>query len=646
MDFFERQESARRHTKLLEVYFALAVLSIILTTYLAVVAVLSFQGNRHHAYEGDSISMQEVLWNPKLLLGVSLGTLTFIFCGSAFKTMQLASGGSAVAELLGGRPVDANTNDPDERKLLNVVEEMAIASGTPVPQVYILPGEGGINAFAAGHSTRDMVVCATRGCVRRLNRDELQGVIGHEFSHILNGDMRLNLRLMGLVFGILCLALFGRILMNTRGDRDRRNPLPIIGLALLVIGYTGVFFAKLIKSAISRQREFLADAASVQFTRNPAGLASALKKVGGAGSRIDDPNAEDASHFFFANGMGEAFADSFSTHPPLEERIRALDPAWDGKFISTDTAEEIENTKQKQAAMTRLGPSERLDELLGGPKALAGVSSALSAAALMRAGSPTAKHLDYAADLRSKLPETLSAAAREPMGAVALIYALLLSREDAMRARQLAQLQTQADPAIYAETVRLSAEAAKLESRARLPLASLTMTALRRLSPPQYDVFTKNIQFVIESDEQIELFEYTLQKIVLRQLEPNFKPPKKPIIQFYVINPLVPDCAVLLSALAFAGQAEPTEVEKAFRLGAMKLGIPDLALTAPDACTLAQVDTALNRLNQTVPPIKKLVLNACAETVAADGVIQENEAELLRAIADTLDCPIPPIVSL
>ncbi len=338
MDFFTRQESARKHTKLLEVYFVLAVISIVVMVYLVAVIVLNFHGHRTaFRYGGyQETTLGGMWWNPKkLFLGVSLGTIAFIFCGSAFKTMQLSGGGSVVAEMLGGRVVNANTSDPDERKLLNVVEEMAIASGTPVPHVYVMEGERGINAFAAGHSTSDMVVCATRGCIKSLTRDELQGVIGHEFSHILNGDMRLNLRLMGLVFGILCLALFGRMLLYARGGgRDRNNALPLIGLFLIVIGSAGVFFAKLIKSAISRQREFLADASSVQFTRNPEGLAGALKKVGGCGSRIEDPNAEDASHFFFANGMAESLSGMFSTHPPLEERIRALEPNWDGKFVA------------------------------------------------------------------------------------------------------------------------------------------------------------------------------------------------------------------------------------------------------------------------------------------------------------------------
>jgi Zn-dependent protease with chaperone function len=626
LDFFAREESARRHTKLLELYFALAIIGTVLVTYLIFAFLFAARGGNPY--------------DPKFLLVVSVGTLGVIIGASLFKTAQLASGGSVVAEMLGGHLVNANTTDLDERKLLDVVEEMSIASGTPVPHVYILPDEPGINAFAAGHSTKDMVVCATRGCLRHLTRDELQGVIGHEFSHILNGDMKLNLRLMGLVFGLVCLTVLGRILLRTRG---RKNPLPLIGLVLLVAGAIGVFFGKLIKSAVSRQREFLADASSVQFTRNPDGLANALKKVGGCGSRLEDANAEDASHLFFANGLSESIAGMFSTHPPLEQRIRALDPAWDGKYISVN----VRAVREIQSIPARMARPPQPGDLLGGriPGAAA-VPVSVIGAALLQTGAPTQRHLDYAADWRSKLPPALDAAAREPMSAVALIYALLLSRDDTLRATQLEQLSQQTDPGICQQTAALFTSVLKLESRARLPLAALTMSALRRLSPAQYKQFNKNIRYIIESDQQIELFEYTLQKIVLRQLEPTFVPPKHPIIQFYVIKPLVPDCVTLLSALAYAGQTEPAQIDAAFRQGAGKLNIPGLALASPADCSLAKVDASLERLNQGAPQIKKILLNACAETVAAAGVIQENEAELLRAIADTLDCPIPPLLQV
>src|SRR6266436_2934221 len=312
MDFFERQEQARRNTKLLVVYFVTGVALLIAAVYLATLLVFAgVASRRHHFYSDDRPTL--ALWQPQLFLGAAAGTLAVITLGSIFKTSELAQGGSAVATMLGGQLVNSNTANPDERKLLNVVEEMAIAS-------------------AAGHTTSDAVISVTRGAIKFLTRDELQGVIGHEFSHVLNGDMRLNLRLMGIIFGILCLAVMGRILLQTRGRSGRdRNPLLLLGLALLLIGWVGVFFGRLIQAAVSRQREFLADASAVQFTRNPAGLSGALKKIGGLsyGSKLQAAHAEEASHMFFSNGMGQSFLHLMDTHPPLEARIRALDPAFD-----------------------------------------------------------------------------------------------------------------------------------------------------------------------------------------------------------------------------------------------------------------------------------------------------------------------------
>jgi Zn-dependent protease with chaperone function len=638
MDFFQRQEIARRNTKLLEVYFALAVIGTVLAIYAGTMLFVNFQQQQDVNSDG---SANFSLWDPQVFAVVSLVCLCIIFGSSLCKISQLSSGGSVVAEMLGGRPIDAHTTDLNEKKLLNVVEEMAIASGTPVPRLFLLPDEDGINAFAAGHTTGDMVICVTHGALQYLTRDELQGVIGHEFSHILNGDMRLNLRLMGLVFGILSLTILGRILLQTRG---RKNPLPLFGLLLIVVGFIGVFFAKLIKSAESRQREFLADAASVQFTRNPEGLAGALKKVGSSGSRIDDPNAEDASHFFFANGLTESVFNWMSTHPPLEERIRELDPHWDGKFIPVHPV-----WNEAAAAQAKPPPSptgqDGLQHLGNLVTTQAFPAAIASAAILSQVGTTSARHLDYASDVMSKMNESLTDAAHNTMSAVALVYALLLSPDETVRKSQLDQLQ--ANPIIAHETERLFSITQTLESRARLPLATLSITALRNLSAPQYAQFTKDIRAIIDLNGQTDLFTYALQKIVLRRLDPHFNPPPNRVPQYYAIKPLLPDCAVLLSAVACAGQVEPADIQNAFYLGAKQLDDPahelQLDTTAYD---LTKIDAALDRLNQAAPQIKKTILGACAETVAADGVIQENEAELLRAIADTLDCPIPPFLAV
>jgi len=586
--------------------------------------------------------------------------------GSAYKTSELAAGGSAVAALMGGRPVDPNTWDADERKLLNVVEEMSIASGVPMPKVYVMDEERSINAFAAGHSTSDAAVTVSRGCLELLTRDQLQGVIGHEFSHILNGDMKLNLQLIGIIFGLLCLATVGRILLYARGgSRERNNALPLLGIVLMVLGAAGAFFGRLIQAAISRQREFLADASSVQFTRNPAGLSGALQKIGGysLGSKLDSEHAPDLCHMFFSNGMSSALFEPLATHPPLPDRIRAIDPTWDGQFKPLEEWE-----TQEIAAPRRSTPPplpDMVGTILGGavlgaeppaPTRTGDSSSTTpapppviqSGSVMPNLGTPTPQHLEYAEKLRNSLPASIQTAARDPLGASALIYALLLSPEEDLRINQLNELTEQIDVNVYEALENLYPEVAQIAAHARLPMVNLALGGLRGLTPAQYVEFAKAMDWLTKSDGQIDLFEFVLQKIILRHLSPQFGYGRKTRVQFSNLGQLLPDCAVVLSALARVGSAVAAEMQKAFdsgRTGLPPTADPSLHLLPPDECDITAIDNALNRLAVAAPGIKKDLLAACVQVVGADGVILEEEAELLRAIADTLDCPMPPFIA-
>jgi len=648
MDFFQQQDKARKKTKLLVFYFAIAVAALIVAVYFASLLIFSgVQAHQNRTYGGDS---QFALWNPQLFLGVTVGVLAVILIGSAYKTMALSAGGSAVSEMMGGRPVSPNSNDPDERKLLNVVEEMAIASGVPVPQVYVMDEEDGINAFAAGHKPGDATITVTRGCMKILSRDELQGVIGHEFSHVLNGDMRLNLRLMGIIFGILCLAIIGRIFLRTRG---RNNPLLPLGFVLLIVGYIGVFFGRLIQAAVSRQREFLADASSVQFTRNPGGITGALKKIGGlgeTGSRLRAAHAEEVSHMFFGNGISEPFIGLLETHPPLAERIRVFDPNFDGQFpyVRYDgrdrPPEEI--SKPKRPPMPNI-----FGTVLGGAILASGDTGKppviRSRSVMPNLGKPTSLHLEYAEKLRNALPDSVKAAAREPLDAVALIYAMLLSPDETVRAAQFAELAKRVEPAIQQKTAALFPDVSQAAAHAHLPMVNLALGTLRHLTAEQFKQFSQTLEWLIGSDGKVELFEFVLQKIVLHHLAPQFGAARPSAVQYYTLKPLVPDCAVVLSALATVGNNDAAEIQKAFEQGAPYLRAPndgDLQLLPCEECGVQPLDAALDRLAQAVPIIKKNLLEACVQTVGADGVIVESEAELLRAIADTLDCPMPPFV--
>ena len=638
MDFFQHQDEARKATQWLVAYFVLAVVAIVMSVYLAASSGLF--------WVESSASMSFDWWNLDRFVFFAGGTLLIILVGTLYKTWRLSGGGHNVARLLGGRPVDPNTSDAQERRVLNIVEEMAIASGLPVPTVYLLDNEEGTNAFAAGFTPQDAVIGVTRGTIELLSRDELQGVIAHEFSHIFNGDMRLNLRLMGVLHGILVIALVGYFILrlSVRGASSRRKGggaaaiIPMVGLDLLVIGYVGVFFGRVIKSAVSRQREFLADASAVQFTRNPGGIGGALKKIGGLteGSVVMSPNAEQASHFFFSDGKFGKVRRAFSgvthfnflaTHPSLRDRIRRIEPSWNGRYPETvePTQPEPESRAKRQTTKER---AEKLFKLL--PVHLTALIGTLDD-----------DHLAYASSLLSGIPDRARQAVHDPAGARAVVLALLADRDPAIREKQL----TQIDEALLAkdtgEIVSLLEDASR---EMRLPLLDLSMPALRRLSPAQYGELMVLVDHFIRADNQIDLFEYTLTHLLKRHLEPSFKRTKPPSVKFYGLATVGKECSVLLSAIAQAGHRDDAEAERAFASGARELEGCALTFVPRKDAGLVGVRDALDKLDRAAPKLKKDLMRAVIASVAHDGKVTVGEGELLRTVADALGLPMPPFL--
>ncbi len=650
MDFFEHQELARKKTRLLVIYFILAIVGIIASIYGVMIAGSLF-------IEDDSGAKTVSLWRPELLLYAALGSGTVIALGTGYKTLQLSGGGSVVAMELGGRLLDRNTTDYEERRLLNVVEEMAIASGVPVPDVYIMDNEMGINAFAAGKTPSDAVIGVTRGTIRLLNRDELQGVMAHEFSHILNGDMRLNMRLVGLLFGILFIAMLGQIMLRSvmfaprsRNKDSGKGVLVILalGLTLIVIGYVGLFFAKLIKAAISRQREFLADASAVQFTRNPDGIAGALKKIGGLsqGSTVTSPKAEEASHMFF----GDAFEhkvmklNSLATHPPLAVRIKKIEPQWNEEFPEVELPDISQHAEEGSSAGGR--GSHATPPPLSPQAAL--VSGLTSTSSLPKIGQPGASEIAYSRRLLSAIPQDFLDAIRSEAGSQAIIFALLLGQDDKLRATELELLKRLIDDETLRHVMDFYGKIGVLDSSKKIALIDLTIPSLRKLSPPEYERFQNVTAQLMESDGQIDLFEFTLQKIIHRHLDLYFNRIRSARIRYRRSAKLKRETTVLLSTLAGLGSRDPEEAEEAFRQGMApfeaEFGSPLPQLLSASECGLAQIDEALDRYDEATPLVKKRLLDACGKTVMADQKITGDEAELLRAIADTIGCPIPPYV--
>jgi len=624
MDFFQTQESARHKTAILIFLFLLAVVFIIWGVYLAfLVAWILFA------------EVMRGWWQPRLFYPVAAGVIVVVLLGSLYKIIDLAKGGRRVAELLGGTPVNHNTIDLEQRKLLNVVEEMAIASGIPVPQVYILKKENSINAFAAGLTTDNAVVAVTKGCLDTLSRDELQGVIGHEFSHILNGDMRLNLRLMGIINGILIIAIVGRIFL-----RGIRGPFTLIALMLVAFGYIGVFFGKLLKGAISRQREFLADAAAIQFTRNPAGIVSALKKIarGPRGSRIVSPRAEEASHFFFCNGLSKSFMGLLSTHPPIQERIRRIQIDYHGLLDTTIT--KVTPTEQKAIDQ---GIISFMSEPTSQPHAEKVPLQPQQFLSLIGTMQPA--QLDYARKLVAALPPPVLKAAREPLGAAALLYCLLLNKEGEARRKQLKRLEAHANAALLKEIKRLSPLMTSLDRRFRLPILDIALPTLKKISLNQYLLLRENVRHLIAADEQVNLFEYIVQHMLTSRLDSSFKADKPKKVLYYQTDQVKVECFDLLSILAWQGSRDAAAARSAFKKGMQVIDAgTTAAILAKEKCSLQLLVQALNSLSQGSLNLKKTVLEACLISISADNVITVNEAELLRAIANSLDCPVPPLI--
>ena len=591
LDFFDRQSRARRATIYLVVLYAIAVT--------AIVGIISL-------FVGVFFAVQAKRADPLVFVWAACVTVAIILGVSLSKYLELRAGGQVIAKKLGGRPISRSSRDAGERRVLHVVEEMAIASGLPVPPVYILAKESRINAFAAGHAPEQSVIGVTKGCAQLLNRNELQGVVAHEFSHILHGDTRLNTRLIGILHGIMAGGLIGHFLVEagaasspTRSQRDNIGPIAIVfGFALWALGSLGTAFGSLIKAAVSRQREYLADASAVQFTRDPTGLAGALRKIGGTGlrGRLFAPKAAEYSHMYVAHGVSKPLFAAFATHPPLEDRIWRLDPGWDGRFPEVLT--------RAQVKKPRKAPKMPIDPMM----------AVVAASVLAQAGNPTKEHVDYAQALLARIPDTLAEAAHDPKRAPLVAYALVGEEND------------------FTEQVSACGD------EARLPLIDITIPALRQLGKEGYVEFKRRLNELILADDKVDTFEWILRRILLTYLEPHYTRMRVPVTQYYNLAGVRRECAALLSALAHASG----DAETAFARGVADLGVTRIALE--DDVDHEALDAALTKLRTVSPPRKRELLHACAEVIGADREIKTREAELFRAIADSLDVPMPPLL--
>ncbi len=583
MDFFAQQDEARRASRWLVLWYLLAVAFVVACFNLAAALV----------YAAFSWGQLMPLAAHLAVSGVVAATILGV---TLHRMWQMSEGGPAVAALLGAHYLDRSHCTPAEAKLLNVVEEMAIASGIAVPPVYLLRGETAINALVAGHTPNEAVIVATQGAVQQLSRDELQGVMGHEFSHILNGDMALNVRLVSLLAGIACFGEWGEAMVyagaaeaakKSREERGGEVLVALFGTAIAFIGFPGLFAAEAIKAAISRQRELLADAASVQFTRNPDGIAGALDSIRylKAGTTLRTAYAIELSHMFFAPAIVRWWA--WPSHPPVEERIRRAHP----RFMQEDYRRTRHASTYRDGRVAVLDGAGNVVKVMGGLGALAAVIEA-----------PRPEHVDHARRLLEALPAQTRQRLATPEGAEQIVL------EGLGRAQQLL-------------------------------IFELALPALKQLPQKRRDTFLAEVRRRVQADRKVTLAEFVQATLLRQHLREGAG---KPIpTKFGKVEDVAQDAHVILSLIAHASQGD---TEAAHAKGKAVLGV-ELPGALPAAeLTAARLETALERLRHLQPFQKPRVLKACVETAAADGRFRLAEAELVRAVAATLDCPLPPVI--
>ena len=719
MDFYSRQAAARGQSRWLVWSFFAALLAVALALDFV---LFTFLAGRNAYYGFNALGYAQA--HPGQALASTLLVMGVLSIASLYKSLELRAGGGVVARSLGGVLVSSDTRDLKCKRLLNVVEEMAIASGVPMPEVYVLDQESGINAFAAGHTPANAAIAVTQGALDRLSRDELQGMIGHEFSHVLNGDMRLNVQLMGWVFGLFVVGLIGRTIVNW-SPRDRRNSGFIaVGFAVMVLGYVGLFTGRILQAAVARQRERLADASGVQFTRNPQGLKGALVKIAALpeGSQLLAADAEQAAHMFFAEGLSRVFA----THPPLLERIRELDPQFDPAELERAAAEPDQAPSGAEVGVGGEGAqavgggkvaaggvwASGVGQMAGGVQAggwgqapagagvAAGAGQAAGAAVaaggggpvtgvghaasaqfagagppvtgaqslgfgqrgphasvagggiggvgqmasqlVNKVGRPDDGHIAHAQAVRLAVPQPVRELTESPGGAQALVIALLISNDAAVRDRQLEMVAKSTNAASLSVIQRVIPLTQTLDPMLRLPVLQRAFPALRRLTPPQRKVLAKLVSDLIHADSRVDVFEYCLAKLLETLLndEVQAAAPHGTL----TLDAVESELALLFAVAAQIGAPDERAARMAYEVGISTVLPMRRPSFAPVSDWQMKLSAALPRLMQMHPMAKQVVIEGLVKTIANDEMLMDEEAELLRMVCALLQCPLPPML--
>ncbi len=651
MNFFQQQQKARKQSRWLILAFigitALIVLAID-TIVLVVMGVHQpiFSGglNDNSPTLVSMLSVDAMRQNSGLLIASSGVTASIIVLASLFKIVSLSSGGAQVALDMGGTRVTADARDPLRRRLYNVVEEISIASGTPVPDVFVLESEPAINAFAAGYGAADAAVAVTQGTLEKLNRAELQGVIAHEFSHIFNGDMRINIRLMGILFGITVLAMMGRRFLQARrySSRSSKNngeaAIFIVALALIIIGYIGLFFARWIKSALSRQREYLADASAVQFTRDPSGIAGALKKIAAYGhASYLEKDAEEVSHMLFSSGLRSTL---FATHPPLQTRIKRIEKRFDKGEIENlaQNLRRLEQREHQQAA-----EAERELEVKESRRPIGGILAA--ADIISHIGSPEPQRIAAAAVLSNSIDSALKRAAHSVEWCPELLLYCLLDNDTQIRDKQLLVVLQQMGDISESKLRHLLASNGTIAIDQRLPLMEIAFPNLKRRPRQDVEKLAQTVEAIVMVDNSVDSFEYLLSRLVRQYFNESDLPSRTRLHGRKKLTQCIDELTTLVSILASHGhnpgdhQSLQTS-QRAFKAGMSSVGIEHRNLSFTENWQRS-LDQALEKLDRLSATEKEKVVTAVATTALDDQKLITAEQEMMRVICALIHVPLP-----
>jgi Zn-dependent protease with chaperone function len=630
MNFYDEQKKAKTSTSYL-VFIFLIGLSLFATTISLLILSI------------DSYILTKKLipnsFSEPLFIRSFLSVAFIVFLASLFQFYTLKEGGKAIALSLGGKLITALSHEKSHRTLLNVVEEMAIASGISPPSVYLLSDKS-INAFAAGFTYEDAVIGITQGALDQLNREELQGVIAHEFSHIFNGDMRLNLRLSGMIFGIVFIGAIGRfiveVLHETRIGRyaahssDNKkggNPivaLYLLGIGLMVLGWIGTVIGEWIKAMISRQREYLADASAVQYTRYPQGIAHALIKIGSNeyGSTIQATAGGTYSHLFFADGIANFWDQFFSTHPRLEDRIRRILPSWNEKFILD------ENKSSKKSPIESSSDTSALTSILTAPMVIDTLSRI--------AQQPGNENITYTRARLDTLPISLHTKSANALSAQWIVLALLLSAEKIPLLKQQTYLEN-TSLMMYKNIQDTYKEILLLPRSAHLDLLNLSIPSLRMMSEQQYKVFRQIVIDLIEMDQIVSIWEWSLHAIILTPLDREFslsKPPKERYKKIEEIQEAISTLFSLLITTQFSN-------EKNINRSIETLQAAFTHLSYSSDVSITRLNQALHEIRQSSKPIRAQILEQAISLLRSDGTLFDDDLEIIHALGALFLIPIP-----